>query len=177
MRSRSHPRQRTLFDQHQRPLFGRLEDSNSEITCWRPAPPALCPAWEAGANLPRLPPPLVAPDRQVPINLDEMAEGSLPPLTRQKDAIAIDRLRTDIDGPPHRFTICLGDCVEVFCAPEQVRIGNVVDICHERREVRVAFSRRGRGEWFPVQVIFPVPVDLHAAATFTRRSCRSRKRL
>src|SRR5689334_21591035 len=57
-------------------------------------------------------PPFVAPDRQPPIGECGENGSSLPPYFA--DAIWTDRRRTDIDGPPHRFTIRLGDTIEAF---------------------------------------------------------------
>jgi hypothetical protein len=148
-------RQRTLFKDDHKPQRGEVAEACSDTAWFQPPAPGSTPIDINAAG--ELPPPLVAPDRQWPIDLEQMAAASLPPLPRQQEAISVDRLRTDIDGPPHRFTIVLGDTVEVVCSSDDIRIGRAVEICHACLEVRVRFSKRDRGEWFPVEVLFPVP--------------------
>jgi hypothetical protein len=155
MARRHDPRQRTLFEDDHKPQRGEVAEARSDTACCQPL--ALVQLTNDIDAAGELPPPLVAPDRQWPIDLEQMAAASLPPLPRQQEAISVDRLHTDIDGPPHRFTIVLGDTVEVVCARDDIRIGRAVAICHARHEVRVRFSKRERGDWFPVEVLFPVP--------------------
>jgi hypothetical protein len=100
-------------------------------------------------------PPFVAPNRQSPLDECEETGSSLPPYFA--DAIWIDRRHTDIDGPPHRFTIRLGDTIEAFVSCGCVVCGRVIDICHKRREVRLASDEKDTGDWHPVEHCFPIP--------------------
>jgi len=58
------------------------------------------------------PPPLVRPDRQTTFSGAPHWEWPAP--VHDRDTITVDRIRDDIDGPSHRFTIRRGDTVEVF---------------------------------------------------------------
>ncbi len=98
-------------------------------------------------------PPLVRPDRQ--FTFDGAAHYDWPLPEEDRDTITVDRLRDDIDGPPHRFVIRRGDTVEVFFRQDRVEIGEVFGISHARQEVRVRFGDRGQGIWFAVGQIYP----------------------
>jgi len=151
--NRSGAKQRSLFDKTQKSLF-RCESELDDVT--QEIPKALAPTDETESESEERRPPLpfAVPDRQEPIDLADM---ELPPRREVRNAISVDRLRADIDGPPHRFTIHLGDYVEVFFPPEVVGVGEVVDVSSAAEMVRVAFSGEEGSEWFPVEVIFPCP--------------------
>jgi hypothetical protein len=159
MLRRSAPTQRKLFDEDTSSRADAVGSANREV----PRPQLSTPAFDRKLSNDALenvrPPPFVAPDRQWPIDVDEAAAFLLLPPAVEQDAISIDRRRTDIDGPPHRFTIRLGDTVEALVSCACVRYGKVVDICRRRREVRVVFEedRKGEGEWIALEYIFPAP--------------------
>jgi hypothetical protein len=157
MLRRSAPTQRTLFDEDSSSGADADGSVNREVSL--PQTPAFdrTPSNDALENV--RPPPFVAPDRQSPLDVDEAAAFLLLPPAVEQDAIWIDRRRTDIDGPPHRFTIRLGDTVEALLSCARVRYGEVVDICRRRREVRVVFEEdsKGEGEWIALEYIFPAP--------------------
>lgn len=151
--NRKGPKQRSLFDKTQKSLFNCESDLRAAalLITKHPVPPD---ETESGKQDIRPPLSLIVPDRQEPINL---ADIELPPRRDERNAICVDRPRADIDGPPHRFTIRLGDYVEVFFSPEVIGIGEVVDLSRAKQEVRVAFYDEDDAEWFPVEVIFPCP--------------------
>jgi len=97
--------------------------------------------------------PLLRPDRQCTF------EGALhfdwPEPEHHRDCITVDRIRDDIDGPSHRFTIHRGDTVEAFFSKEKIETGEVVGISHARNEVRVRFREATNGIWFSVGQIYP----------------------
>jgi len=146
-------KQRSLFDKTQKSLFNCESDLGAAVFLM-PKPPVPPDETESGKQDIRPPLPLVVPDRQEPIDLGDI---ELRPRRDERNAICVDRLRADIDGPPHRFTIRLGDYVEVFFPPDVIGIGEVVDVACAEQEVRVAFYVEDDGEWFPVEVIFPCP--------------------
>ncbi|MCO6042758.1 methyltransferase [Aeoliella sp. ICT_H6.2] len=107
-----------------------------------------------------MPPPLVRPDRQIvydAANPDAWPDAA--PLC-DHDTITVDRVRTDIDGPAHRFIIKRGDYVEAWFGKDNLHRGIVVGISHARKEVRVRFSEGTEGQWFAVGAIYPCPEPL-----------------
>jgi hypothetical protein len=105
-----------------------------------------------------LPPPLVRPDRQLIYGGVHYWEWPEP--DHDRDTITVDRLRDDIDGPPHRFVIKCGDTVEVFFSNVRIEVGKVTGINHVRQEVRVLFQKERKRQWFAKDRIYPTPKSL-----------------
>lgn len=99
------------------------------------------------------PPPLVRPDRQHTFRGAPHWEWPAP--FHDRDTLTVDRIRDDIDGPSHRFTICRGDTVEVFFSKDREERGQVVGISHTNDEVQVRFADRTDGIWFHKGAIYP----------------------
>ena len=150
------PKQLSLFEKHQKSLFDCDADFGDAALAM-PKPPARPDQTEQEEHQGQPSFPLAVPDRQEPIDLETLADLELPPQRDERNALSVDRRRADIDGPPHRFTIRLGDYVEVFFPPDALGIGEVVDLSPREQEVRVAFHEGEAGAWFPVEVIFPCP--------------------
>jgi hypothetical protein len=100
-------------------------------------------------------PPLIRPDRQ--FTFDGAPHYDWPQPEVDRDTITVDRIRDDIDGPSHRFVVKRGDTIEAFFSRNRLEIGEVVGISHARHEVRVRFGQRGKGIWFAIGQIYPVP--------------------
>ncbi len=98
--------------------------------------------------------PLVRPDRQLVYGGYDHSEWPDAASVEDHDTIAVDRIHEDIDGPVHRLLIQRGDVVEVFCASERCEVGEVVDINHDRRQVRVRFPWT-QGNWVAVSDVYP----------------------
>ncbi|MCA9135684.1 MAG: hypothetical protein KDB00_02970 [Planctomycetales bacterium] len=71
-----------------------------------------------------------------------------------RDTITIDR-QSGIDGPAHRFIVKRYDDVEVCSSPSLVRLGEVLDIDHDMREVTVRFPEYGEKQTVPVEDVYP----------------------
>jgi hypothetical protein len=99
----------------------------------------------------------VRPERQT--DFGGLTQYEWPAPKQDRDLITVDRIRADIDGPAHRFTIMRGDVVEVFLGSSEVELGEVIDISHARQEVAVRFSVGGDGIWFDKGQIYPAPLD------------------
>jgi hypothetical protein len=152
----SSPKQLSLFEKNQKSLFDCHSDLG-DAALVAPKPPARLDQTEQEDHQRKPSFPLAVPDRQEPIDFETLADLELPPQRDERNALSVDRRRADIDGPPHRFTIRLGDYVEVFFPPDAIGMGEVVDLSPREQEVRVAFHEGEAGEWFPVAVIFPCP--------------------
>lgn len=156
-------KQLSLFEKNQKWLFD-CDTDLGDAALVRPKPPARPDQTEQEEHQRQRSFPLAVPDRQEPIDFETLADLELPPKRHERNALSVDRRRADIDGPPHRFTIRLGDYVEVFVPPDAIGIGEVVDLSPREQEVRVAFHDGEAGEWFPVEVIFPCPSFDHFRA-------------
>lgn len=100
---------------------------------------------------------LIRPDRQT---LFDGPASEWPTSPHDPEIIVVDHDRTDIDGPPHRFLIKVGDLVEIFISAEDSRIGEVRAIFHEREEVEVSFTVDGTdAQHFHVSQVYPAPPD------------------
>ena len=100
-------------------------------------------------------PPLVRPDRQ--ITFDGLPHWEWPKPPEDISAITVDRLVTDIDGPPHRFVIQVGDTVEVFSSLNCAKLAEVLDVSREKRLVQVRFPDEKGPVWISVGRIYPAP--------------------
>ncbi len=144
---------------HQRQLF--LDFDAAHLPPRLPAPSASAPAAAAEPAKTSEPKPdhskplLVRPDRQ--FTFDGKDHWDWPRPTDDRDAISVDRLRDDIDGPSHRFVIRRGDTVEVFFSRDKLETGEVVGISNANQEVRVRFTEGTDGQWFAVGQIYPAP--------------------
>lgn len=106
------------------------------------------------ANVTPLPsPPLVRPDRQ--LTYGGLPHSQWPAPEHDQDTITVDRIREDIDGPSHRFVICRGDTVEVFCSHDKTDIGEVTGVSHRNHEVRVSFQEDTEGIWVSTGCVYP----------------------
>lgn len=116
---------------------------------------------------------LTNPDRQ--FTFAGASHDDWPDPAHDRDAITVDRLRDDIDGPAHRFVVKRYDLVEVFFSKDKVDYGTVVGISHARKEVRVLFDGGDEGVWFPVGCIYPaVPEAPSQAKTKSERTSKRR---
>ena len=106
----------------------------------------------------RLPPPLIRPDRQ--FTFDGLPHPQWPAPPHDCDAISVDRIREDIDGPSHRFVIRRGDAVEVFFGANRTDVGEVTGISHRNQEVRVSFREGSNGIWFEAARLYPTTEEL-----------------
>ena len=100
-------------------------------------------------------PPLVRPDRQ--LTFDGLPHWKWPKPKEDSRIITVDRVISDIDGPPHRFVIQVGDKVEVLSTPNSAEFAEVVDVCPNRQMVRVRFSDEKEPIWISVGRIYPAP--------------------
>jgi hypothetical protein len=100
-------------------------------------------------------PPLVRPDRQ--LTFDGVPHWKWPKPKEDSRTITVDRVISDIDGPPHRFVIQVSDIVEVFSTPNSAELGKVVDVCRKRQMVRVRVLDEKDPIWFSVGRIYPAP--------------------
>jgi hypothetical protein len=98
-------------------------------------------------------PPLVRQDRQ--LTYEGRPHWEWPEPSRDADTITVDRLQADIDGPPHRFVVRRGDTVEVFFTKSRVERGEVIDISHRSKRVKVRLSDKRNGIWFSLGSIYP----------------------
>lgn len=87
-----------------------------------------------------LPPPLVRPDGQFTYGGVSHYEWPDATLLHDRDAITVDRITDDIDGPAHRFVIKRVDVVEVYLSPRNVHADEVIGISHANEKVRVALT-------------------------------------
>jgi hypothetical protein len=101
-------------------------------------------------------PPLVRPDRQ--ITFDGLPHWKWPKPKEDSRNITVDRVISDIDGPPHRFVIQVGDTVEVFSTPNSAELAEVVDVCPNRQMVQVRFLDQKDPIWISVGRIYPAPL-------------------
>jgi hypothetical protein len=100
-------------------------------------------------------PPLVRPDRQ--LTFDGLPHWKWPKPIENSHAITVDRVRPDIDGPPHRFVVQVGDTVEVFSTSNSAQLAEVVDVCRKRQIVRVCFYDKKAPVWISVGRVYPAP--------------------
>lgn len=106
----------------------------------------------------RLPPPLVRSDRQ--LTFDGLPHYQWPKPGHDREAISVDRIREDIDGPSHRFVIRRGDSVEVFFGANRTDVGEVTAISHRNQEARVSFHEGSDGIWVDAACVYPTAEDL-----------------
>ena len=109
-------------------------------------------------EFPKIPPdapPLVRPDRQ--LTYDGLPHWRWPKPPNDSHTITVDRLSADIDGPPHRFLIHVGDTVELFLAPSYSDLAEVLDVFRERQLVRIRVPGNGNTIWVSVGRIYPAP--------------------
>lgn len=150
------------------------DDATSSVLDWF-THVGVCPDCHDALDRPAADfPPLVRPDRQLTYDGTDSCEWPHDSTVHDANTISVDRLTTDIDGPPHRFLIRRGDRVEVYAAPNRFAIGEVVAIDHDREEVQVRFPESLQCYWFykgqiypvaPVVEQAPVPASVVANAT------------
>lgn len=95
------------------------------------------------------------PNRQVAFA--DAPHDELPEWKLDRDSLAVNRTRDDIDGPAHRFAVKPKDSVEVVLDTGTVEYGSVIDISHARGEVCVSFGEEQEGIWVPIERVFPAP--------------------
>jgi hypothetical protein len=100
-------------------------------------------------------PPVVRPDRQ--LTFDGLPHWKWPKPKEDSRIITVDRVVSDIDGPPHRFVIQVGDTVEVFSTPNSAELAEVLDVSRKRQTVRVRFLDEKDPIWISAGRIYPAP--------------------
>lgn len=96
---------------------------------------------------------LVRPNRQ--LSYGGLDPSEWPAHDDDGDTITVDRLREDIDGPPHRFVIKRCDVVEVFLDSSRTVVGRVTEISHRSQEVRIEFQDGAAGVWVAKESVYP----------------------
>lgn len=118
---------------------------------------------------------LIRPDRQ--LTYDGLPPSEWPRPVEDRQTITVDRVRADIDGPPHRFVIRCGDVVEVFFSRNRVELAQVLDVSHAERLAQVRVSADEVPFSISVDNVFPTPVETSGEWKRTVRGPHSGRRL
>ena len=95
---------------------------------------------------------LIRPDRQ--FTYWGLPPDQWPAPVLNGHSLTVDRLQADLNGPPHRFLICIGDDVEIRIDSTVVFTGCVARLYHLTQEAHVAL--RGLGlRWVSKESIYP----------------------
>lgn len=95
----------------------------------------------------------VRPERQFDYGGISYSQWPEPEVNR--DSITVDRVRPDIDGPPHRFAIHRHDYVEVFVDKDELHYGRVIGISNARQQVRIHIEGDDNAVWFDTACVYP----------------------